>query len=90
MIVFEILGVWVTIVLIITVLTLVIVLVDSKNHKIENASAIDFLFGLIMVVLFAAYIVSSIYVNFKTNPEKFGYTAIESEITENSEVTEND
>ena len=80
--VFAVIGLWIVVIFITFLVTclLAIVMNDKTADFIE-------IFGIaltLVVVIFELFLCSS-YVHFKINPENFGYTRIEQEVTEESE-----
>jgi hypothetical protein len=77
--VFELIGLWV--VAMIVTFVLVCLAASSLNREwISDFDEAALVASLIVFVVLLELALSAAYVNFKSNPEKFGYTRIEQEV----------
>lgn len=74
---FTIIGLWV-IAMIVTFVVLSVGAFMMHDEQVDFLGAFGIMLGIFVVLLELA--LSAAYVNFKNNPEKFGYTRIEQEI----------
>ena len=89
MIIFAILGCAICVLVAIAIPTFVIAVTNNGAITIDDIRANDVLTGLILSVIFFVFISSIVFVHFKFYPEKYGYTAIETEIEEVEDADSN-
>ena len=81
---FTIIGLWIVVMFITFLVTVMLALLLKIGDDL-----IDFInsfnIALIVVIVLLEVILCSIYVKFKNNPEIYGYTKIEQQITEGEE-----
>jgi len=80
MIAFAIIGCAICILVAIACITFIIA--TMNDNAITDVHADDVLTGLIISVILFVFIFSIAFVHFKFYPEKYGYTAIETEVEE--------
>lgn len=80
--VFAVIGLWIAVMFITFLVALVMAIV--MNDKMADFTDV-FVIALVIVVAILELFLCSAYVNFKINPENYGYTRIEQEATEVNE-----
>lgn len=77
--VYSTIGLWV--VAMIVTFVLVSLIATSLNREwISDRDEAAFIVSLVIIVILLELALCAAYVNFKNNPEKFGYTRIEQEV----------
>lgn len=82
--VYSTIGLWV-VAMIVTVVLVCLTATSLNREWISDHDEAVLIASLIMIVILLELALSTVYVNFKNNPEKFGYTRIEQEVE--TEVT---
>lgn len=80
---FTIIGLWIVMMIITFLVVGVFAFIMSSDKTIEFSDS--FSIALVIIVVLLELFLCSTYVKFKNNPDEYGYTRIEQEVTEGEE-----